>query len=99
MRFDEFILILEKRINSNKNWITIHNKIPFTIDRFDGDYFYLILQKETDRKIKIDEFEEVWNLLKGTNPEKRFIPNNYKEKTKSRNLSYILAMIERTIWD
>ena len=99
MKFDSFINILEKRVNSNKEWETLSNKIPFSVDYFDGDFLHLILNMKTERKINIEEFEQIWNISKTIPIEKRFIVSIYSEHSTSQNVSYILAIIERTIWD
>lgn len=99
MKFDTFVDILEKRINSKKEWNTLSNKIPFSIDHFDGDSLHLILTKKTERKISIKEFEKVWDISKTIHIEKRFTVSSYSKHTSSQNLSYILGIMEKTIWD
>jgi|APSaa5957512535_1039671.scaffolds.fasta_scaffold64862_3 hypothetical protein len=99
MKFDSFINILEKRVNAKKEWNTLSNKIPFSVDHFDGDSLHLILTKKTERRISIEEFEKVWNISKTIPVEERFTVSSYSKHTTSQNLSYILGIMERTIWD
>lgn len=99
MKFDTFVNFLEKRVNNKKEWSTLSNKIPFSVDSFDGNFLHLILTKKTERKINIEEFEKIWDISKTIPIEERFTVSSYSEHSTSQNLSYILAMIERTIWD
>jgi len=99
MNFEHLLSIIEQRINSNSKWHTLHQKKPFLVENFTGDAFNLILGTEKTRMITLLEFKKFWDISKKIDISKRFNPSSYSSHSNSPNHSYILAIIENTIWD